>query len=473
MRKLPVYLVLDVSGSMQGEPIQAVQNGLQLLLSSLRQNPQALETAYLSVITFGPTAKQVTPLTELIDFQIPQLQAEGVGTALGAALQLLTQKIQTEVVQSNRHQKGDWKPIVFLMTDGEPTDDFEQAIRDFKKVSTGLVIACAAGADANTYILKAITENVVELATLDSKTAQSFFKWVSASIGVSSHRVNRGNEINQMEDLPPLPQDVKKVIDLRKGKKEGNNPFNTFDRQRALNKDKFGNAAGTEFDLAKDGAFLGQQVAVLHLYTGEGFDFRFPEQALKEKGFTVHRWQNYPPSPAELNQVLSKSCQLWVISDSIAKLTQAHIDIIKNFFNSGKGLYLWGDNVPWFVDANAIAQQLFRLSMAGDELGDKVLHKKTGILGGGFIDHPITTGLDFLYEGVTIATFPNHHPLTTLVYTSSNNPVTVLYEQHHRRAILDGGFTRLFVKWDSAGTARYVKNAAAWLVNYEYFNQNK
>ena len=51
MRRLPVYLLIDTSGSMHGEAIEAVRNGLQVLVSALRQDPYALETAYLSVIT--------------------------------------------------------------------------------------------------------------------------------------------------------------------------------------------------------------------------------------------------------------------------------------------------------------------------------------------------------------------------------------------------------------------------------------
>ena len=58
MRRLPVYLLLDTSGSMYGEPIEAVKNGVQVLVSTLRQDPYALETAYLSIITFDSTAKQ-------------------------------------------------------------------------------------------------------------------------------------------------------------------------------------------------------------------------------------------------------------------------------------------------------------------------------------------------------------------------------------------------------------------------------
>ncbi|KAA6318984.1 hypothetical protein EZS27_031068 [termite gut metagenome] len=71
MRRLPVYLVLDTSGSMTGEPIEAVKNGVQVLVSSLRTDPYALETAFLSVITFDSSAKQIVPLTELENMQLP------------------------------------------------------------------------------------------------------------------------------------------------------------------------------------------------------------------------------------------------------------------------------------------------------------------------------------------------------------------------------------------------------------------
>jgi uncharacterized protein YegL len=83
MRRLPVYLLLDTSGSMSGEPIEAVKNGVQVLVSTLRQDPYALETACISVITFESNAQQLVPLTDLSSFQQPSLSAGG-GTSLGA-----------------------------------------------------------------------------------------------------------------------------------------------------------------------------------------------------------------------------------------------------------------------------------------------------------------------------------------------------------------------------------------------------
>lgn len=144
MRRLPVYLLLDTSGSMWGDPIEAVKNGVQVLLSTLRSDPYALETAYLSVITFDSEAKQIVPLTEVAQFQMPNIEATGC-TALGDALQLLADKVDAEVVKTTPEQKGDWKPLVFIMTDGVPTDDITRGLEAVRKRKFGVIVACAAG----------------------------------------------------------------------------------------------------------------------------------------------------------------------------------------------------------------------------------------------------------------------------------------------------------------------------------------
>lgn len=212
MRRLPVYLILDTSGSMSGEPIESVKNGVQLMISSLRTNPQAIETAYLSVITFDSAAHQLIPLTDLSSFQMQDIQAKGT-TALGDALKLVSSCINNEVAKTTAETKGDWKPLVFIMTDGIPTDSWENGLNEFKKIKKGVVVACAAGSGADTNVLKQITDNVVELATADSQSIGKFFAWVTASIGVSSTKVeDSGKDVTGMNELPPPPSELNIVV---------------------------------------------------------------------------------------------------------------------------------------------------------------------------------------------------------------------------------------------------------------------
>lgn len=212
MRRLPVYLLLDTSGSMSGEPIEAVKNGVQVMISSLRQNPQAIETAFISVITFDSVAQQIIPLTDLASFQMVDIKATGV-TALGEALNLVSNKIDDEVAKTTMEQKGDWKPLVFIMTDGIPTDNWQSGLNEFKQRKTAYTVACAAGCGADTSILKQITENVVSLDTADSASIGKFFQWVTASIGVSSTKVeDSGKDVSGLNELPPPPAELNIVV---------------------------------------------------------------------------------------------------------------------------------------------------------------------------------------------------------------------------------------------------------------------
>jgi uncharacterized protein YegL len=211
MRRLPIYLLLDCSGSMMGEPITAVQTGLQNLVATLRQDPYALETAYISVITFDSEARQTVPLTELSQFNPPTLAATGT-TSMGAALKLLSERIEAEVIKTTADTKGDWKPVVFLMTDGSPTDNLSLGIDSMKRVKVGTFVACAAGPGAETKELSKITEIVVRLDTADSNTIKAFFKWVSASISTSSQKVENNKEVHGLSDLPPPPPELNMVI---------------------------------------------------------------------------------------------------------------------------------------------------------------------------------------------------------------------------------------------------------------------
>jgi len=202
MRRLPIYFVLDCSESMVGEPITSMEKGLAAMLGALRKDPYALETAYIGVITFATTAKPAVPLTELSQFQMPKLVL-GSGTSLGAALELLEKQIAAEVAKNTTDAKGDYKPIVFLLTDGEPTDRWEAVADRFKKNRGLQIIAVGCGADANPATLRRISEFVILAEESDQETFTQFFKWVSASVATASQTIEQTGEARiSLEKIP-------------------------------------------------------------------------------------------------------------------------------------------------------------------------------------------------------------------------------------------------------------------------------
>ena len=72
MRRLPVFFVLDCSESMVGENLKKMEEGLSAIVKTLRTDPHALETVYISVIAFAGIAKTVAPLVEIVSFYPPK-----------------------------------------------------------------------------------------------------------------------------------------------------------------------------------------------------------------------------------------------------------------------------------------------------------------------------------------------------------------------------------------------------------------
>lgn len=236
----------------------------------------------------------------------------------------------------------------------------------------------------------------------------------------------------------------------------------------ATNMDRYGNALGDEFDLIEDGTFEGELIFILNLCP-EAFDLSMPINALSKKGFKVVNQRGVIES-TQFKSGLEEATQLWVISDRIQHLEESVIGIIEEFFHEGHGVYIWGDNDPYYADANLILYKLFGIGMSGDSPGDQVVSLYQAGGNGGIIeDHLISTGIENMYEGITIAAVGTNDKVKPLVYGSNGLVVTAYYDENGRRALIDGGFTRLYYKWDSAGTDRYVVNAAAWLVNLERF----
>ncbi len=191
MRRLPIYFLIDVSESMVGEPILQVQDGMRMIVQELRTDPYSLETAFISVIAFAGKALSLSPLTELYKFYPPTFPIGG-GTSLGIALDYLMDDMDRSLVKTTTEQKGDWKPLIFLFTDGTPTDNPTAAIerwnRKYRKSANMVVVSI--GDNADTHLLGQFSDNVLRLSTTDAHSFQAFFKWVTASIKATSVSVS-------------------------------------------------------------------------------------------------------------------------------------------------------------------------------------------------------------------------------------------------------------------------------------------
>jgi uncharacterized protein YegL len=206
-RRLPVYILADVSGSMQGTPIESVKSGIRQLHRDLMGDPQAIESAYLSVLTFANSAVQLVPLTEVAAFQPPDLVASG-NTNFGDGLRLLLDVFDRELVRTTAEVKGDWRPLVFILSDGAPTDVdwpmYAQQLRDRRPAN---IIALACGDQADTQALKQVTETVIAMQDMSPDAFRDFFRFVSASVKQTSAKVGAladGAGIT----LPPPPPGI-------------------------------------------------------------------------------------------------------------------------------------------------------------------------------------------------------------------------------------------------------------------------
>ncbi len=219
MRRLPVYLLLDTSGSMSGAPIQALRLGVEQFKKEVDGDPFAKESVYMGVITFGGEAQFVTKglisfEDFLSEFHSDSISANGQ-TPLGQALWLLVESLDKDVKSSVKGgEKGDWKPLIFILTDGEPTDEWReprQTIldRQTKKVINVITVGC--GPRINQQNLKDIAMGPTFNMNNDNAAFKRFFQWVSQSVRAASKAISQTGGGDKPAALPPPPDGIQYI----------------------------------------------------------------------------------------------------------------------------------------------------------------------------------------------------------------------------------------------------------------------
>jgi uncharacterized protein YegL len=189
-------LLLDTSGSMDGGPISALNQGLQAFQEDIQNDPLAKRRIELAIVTFGGSVRKEHDFVSAGNFVAPTLVAGG-GTPMGEAIALGVQLVKDRKAEYKSNGVPYYQPWIFLITDGAPGDDWQSAATMIKAEMSAKALTCfAVGVEgANMDILSSITPRALKLDGLKFK---ELFLWISQS----QKRVSASKPGEQT----PLPQ---------------------------------------------------------------------------------------------------------------------------------------------------------------------------------------------------------------------------------------------------------------------------
>lgn len=208
-KPLPVILLLDVSGSMQGEKIHNLNESVKDMLETFRDTEHGEREIHVAVFTFGAgEVKLHQPLADVATIQWQDLTANG-STPLGITLRAAKAMCEDKSIMPQRK----YLPYVILVSDGIPTDDWEQPLQDFidtKPTSKYHRYSLAIGNDANEQVLGKFSPYPLFYAE-DARRIRDFFKFVTMSItmGLQSQDPNIVPEAELIGFRPPTIEEKK------------------------------------------------------------------------------------------------------------------------------------------------------------------------------------------------------------------------------------------------------------------------
>lgn len=197
-RPIPVFLLLDCSGSMSGSKIKTLNNCVREMIQDFKNERMSEVALKLCVITFsGNGANLHTPLSGLKDIDFVDLQASGM-TPMGAALTMASNIINDKEQVTS---KG-YRPVVVLVSDGYPNDSWEQPLNDFvngKRTSKCERWALGIGDGYDEQMLQKFLGTNTDNKVFDASVAKEitkFFKFVTLSTIARSKSVDPNSIVN-------------------------------------------------------------------------------------------------------------------------------------------------------------------------------------------------------------------------------------------------------------------------------------
>lgn len=190
--RCPCLLLLDVSGSMSGQPIAELNAGLVTFKDELAADALAMKRVEVAIVTFGPTKVEL-PFTGATNFYPPNLSSQG-DTPMGGAIMQALELVRDRKYEYRRNGISYYRPWVFLITDGGPTDAWKAAADAVREGEAGKQFAFfAIGVKgANMEVLQQIS--VREPLSLDGLKFRQLFSWLSSSLR-SVSRSTPGTEV--------------------------------------------------------------------------------------------------------------------------------------------------------------------------------------------------------------------------------------------------------------------------------------
>jgi uncharacterized protein YegL len=178
--RCPCVLLLDVSGSMAGAPLDELNAGLQTFQEELATDSLAMKRVEVGIVTFGPVNVEM-PFTSASNFYPPNLQSQG-DTPTGAAISRALRMVEDRKQEYRANGISYYRPWVFLITDGQPTDSWTTAAAAIREGEASKKFAFFAvgvqGADMNT--LRQISAR--EPLSLQGLKFRELFQWLSSSL---------------------------------------------------------------------------------------------------------------------------------------------------------------------------------------------------------------------------------------------------------------------------------------------------